>query len=143
MWLAYIDMFLTLASKVDKSNGHRQEGDELYESTRIEVVGECRAHNRKTQLQRYVGTSLLRHPLYPPSPGLHRTKGESGKLARCICISSSRAKKKRMEDLLKYIIYTEYSACTSVFAFIWVYQLGRFCSAKSGAKENHRPELRP
>lgn len=110
MWLAYIDIFLALASKVDKSNGHRQEGDELYESTRIEVVGECRAHNRKTQLQRYVGTSLLHHPLYPPSRGLHRTKGESGKLARCICISSSRAKKKRMEDLLKY-----------VFAFIWVY----------------------
>lgn len=63
MWLAYIDIFLALASKVDKSNGHGQEGDELYESTRIEVVGECQAHNRKTQLQRYVGTSLLHHPL--------------------------------------------------------------------------------
>lgn len=71
-----------------------------YESPRIEIVGESRAHNRKTQLQQSVHL-----PPYPPSSGLHRTKGESGKLARCIS-SFSPKRKQRMEDLLKYITYT-------------------------------------
>lgn len=78
-----------------------------YESPRIEIVGESREHNRKTQLQQ---SALL--PPYPPSSGLHRTKGKSGKLARCISSFSPKGKQ-RMEDLLNNITYTENYVCTS------------------------------